>query len=122
VIDGDTIEIQDRIRLWGIDAPESDRLCRGDESELYRCGQKAAAALAGLFYMIPWPVICTPTNQEQYGRTVAVCTIGSPGLTLAYGSSRMDMRWTGRATLRAGTPTLSAAPKRPAGASGLAAS
>ncbi|WP_333924357.1 thermonuclease family protein [Bradyrhizobium sp. CCBAU 21362] len=50
VIDGDTIEIHGtRIRLWGIDAPEHDQLCRGDDSELYRCGQKAAAALAGLF-------------------------------------------------------------------------
>ena len=80
VIDGDTIEIHgQRIRLWGIDAPESDQLCRGDDSELYRCGQKAAAALAALFYAVPRPVICSPTGQDQYGRTVAVCHLGSPG-------------------------------------------
>jgi endonuclease YncB( thermonuclease family) len=43
VIDGDTLEIHGtRIRLWGIDAPESSQLCRGDDSIQYRCGAKAA--------------------------------------------------------------------------------
>jgi endonuclease YncB( thermonuclease family) len=37
VIDGDTIEIHGtRIRIFGIDAPESDQLCRNEESELYK--------------------------------------------------------------------------------------
>jgi len=31
IIGGDTLEIHGtRIRLWGIDAPESSQLCRGD--------------------------------------------------------------------------------------------
>ena len=43
VIDGDTIEIHGmRVRLWGIDAPESTQLCRGEDSLQYRCGAKAA--------------------------------------------------------------------------------
>jgi len=46
VIDGDTIEIHGtRIRIFGIDAPESDQLCRNEQSELYRCGQKASNAV-----------------------------------------------------------------------------
>jgi endonuclease YncB( thermonuclease family) len=46
VIDGDTIEIQgQRIRLHGIDAPESNQTCRRD-SEVWRCGQQASLALA----------------------------------------------------------------------------
>jgi endonuclease YncB( thermonuclease family) len=53
VIDGDTIEIHGtRIRLWGIDAPESTQLCRNDDSDLYQCGRSAANALAALFWNI----------------------------------------------------------------------
>ena len=43
VIDGHTLEIHGtRIRLWGVDAPESSQLCRGADSNLYRCGANAA--------------------------------------------------------------------------------
>jgi hypothetical protein len=42
-IDGDTLEIHGiRIRLWGVDAPESSQLCRGENSSQYRCGAQAA--------------------------------------------------------------------------------
>jgi len=54
VIDGDTLEIyRTRIRLWGIDAPESDQLCRGDDSLQYRCGQQAANDLDALSRVAP---------------------------------------------------------------------
>jgi endonuclease YncB( thermonuclease family) len=39
IIDGDTLEIHGaRIRLSGIDAPESSQLSRGDDSLQYQCG------------------------------------------------------------------------------------
>jgi hypothetical protein len=49
IIDGDTLEIHGtRIRLWGIDAPETHQFCRNEASEQYPCGQKAANDLDAL--------------------------------------------------------------------------
>ena len=46
VIDGDTIEVHgQRIRLHGIDAPESRQLCRLD-GQPWQCGKDAANILA----------------------------------------------------------------------------
>ena len=59
IIDGDTLEIHGtRIRLWGIDAPESSQLCRGADSNLYRCGANAANDLDT--FIARRPVSCTP--------------------------------------------------------------
>jgi endonuclease YncB( thermonuclease family) len=69
IIDGDTLEIHGtRIRLWGIDAPESTS-CRGDDSLQYRCGAKAANDLDA--FIGRRPVSCIPISLDQYGRTVA---------------------------------------------------
>ena len=80
IIDGDTLEIHGiRIRLWGIDAPESDQLCRNDDSEHYRCGQKAANDLDAL--IARRPVECVEVDHDRYKRTVAVCNVA--GIDLA---------------------------------------
>jgi endonuclease YncB( thermonuclease family) len=74
VIDGDTLEIHStRIRLWGIDAAESNQLCRDDESLQYQCGAKAANELDAFIALRP--VDCSPVSLDRYGRTVAVCSI-----------------------------------------------
>ena len=74
VIDGDTVEIHGtRIRLWGIDAPESSQLCRGEDSLQYRCGAKAANGLDA--FIARRPVSCIPISLDQYGRTVASCSV-----------------------------------------------
>src|ERR1700730_14360269 len=39
IVDRDTLEIHGtRVRLSGVDAPESSQLCRGEDSLAYRCG------------------------------------------------------------------------------------
>jgi endonuclease YncB( thermonuclease family) len=79
IIDGDTLEIRGtRIRLWGIDAPESNQLCRGDDSNQYRCGAKAANDLDS--FLNKRPIDCAPVSLDQYGRTVAVCSVDGVGL------------------------------------------
>jgi endonuclease YncB( thermonuclease family) len=73
VIDGDTIEIRGaRIRLSGIDAPESTQTCKNAEGKLYRCGQQAALKL-DTFIQDAQPVTCFPVDRDRYGRTVATC-------------------------------------------------
>jgi len=79
VVDGDTLEVHGmRIRLWGVDAPESSQLCRGADSNLYRCGAKAANDLDS--FVARRPVNCTPVAEDRYGRTVATCSVGGADL------------------------------------------
>lgn len=72
VVDGDTLELRgDRIRLHGVDAPESEQLCAGILGDLWRCGQQAALALADRIGRRP--VSCDVRDVDRYGRKVAVC-------------------------------------------------
>jgi endonuclease YncB( thermonuclease family) len=75
VVDGDTLEIHGtRIRLWGVDAPESSQLCRGEDSSQYRCGAKAATELDA--FIARRTVNCSLVNFDPYGRVVATCSLG----------------------------------------------
>ena len=79
IIDGDTLEIHGtRLRLWGIDAPESTQLCRGEDSLQYRCGAKAASDLD--VFIAGRPVSCTPVSLDQYERTVGTCSVAGVDL------------------------------------------
>jgi endonuclease YncB( thermonuclease family) len=75
VIDGDTIDIHGaRIRLFGIDAPESRQSCTDAEGKSYRCGRRAAFVLADEIRR--QTVSCRKRDIDRYGRTVAVCSAG----------------------------------------------
>src|SRR4249919_2235646 len=79
VIDGDTIEIHgQRIRLFGIDAPESSQLCIRASGERWRCGQQASFVLADRIGRAS--VNCRPRDLDRYGRVVAVCFKGNEDL------------------------------------------
>jgi endonuclease YncB( thermonuclease family) len=79
VTDGDTVVIHGtRIRLYGIDAPESAQACQDAAGKNYRCGQKAALALADRIGEAP--IACEPRDTDRYGRTVAVCRKGTEDL------------------------------------------
>ena len=90
-IDGDTIKIRGaKIRLHGIDAPESAQVCKAKEKS-YRCGTSATLALARR--IVGKSVSCDERDRDRYGRIVAVCHadgedlnawLVSEGLALAY--------------------------------------
>lgn len=78
VIDGDTLEIEgQRIRLFGIDAPEANQQCyRGAES--WACGQASADELRGLIGTSE--LTCSGHEVDQYGRLLAACTMAAMDL------------------------------------------
>src|SRR5688572_24336805 len=82
VIDGDSLEIRgQRIRLFGIDAPERDQDCRDAAGRTYACGREAARALTAAIG--GREVTCTPVDHDQYARDIAVCTTGGDDLSEA---------------------------------------
>ncbi len=73
VIDGDTLEVAgQRIRLHGIDAPESRQLCRRD-GERWWCGKDATSALKA--FLGSRPVSCKERDRDRYRRIVAKCSV-----------------------------------------------
>ena len=78
VVDGDTLELAgERVRLWGIDAPERSQTCRL-AAQAWRCGRSAADALGRL--LEGREVRCEPRDRDRYGRVVAVCTVNGSDL------------------------------------------
>ena len=74
VIDGDTIEVGSaRIRLFGVDAPESAQGCLAGSGR-WSCGEQATRALAGR--IDGRSVACEERDRDRYGRIVAVCRHG----------------------------------------------
>ncbi len=74
VIDGDTLDVGGtRVRLWGVDAPESAQKCLSGDGEVYPCGADAKAVLAAR--VAGQRVTCAQKDIDIYGRVVAVCRI-----------------------------------------------
>jgi endonuclease YncB( thermonuclease family) len=75
ISDGDTVQIGGtKVRLNGIDAPEAEQFCLNEKGKSWGCGQAARAALDKRAGRKTWT--CKPLEQDQYGRTVASCTVG----------------------------------------------
>ncbi len=71
VIDGDTIEIAgERIRLYGIDAPEMSQPCTRD-GRAWDCGRWATREVAAR--LRGQRLRCEGRGRDDYGRLLAVC-------------------------------------------------
>lgn len=97
VIDGDTIEIHGtRIRLHGIDAPESAQLCQRPDGVSWRCGQQAALALQD--YIGRRTVACVKRDTDRYGRIIGRCSVGGVDLNAWMVESGWAVAYRGYAT------------------------
>lgn len=75
VTDGDTLTIgSTKIRLHGIDAPESGQVCQTASGADYDCSGIATRALRAL--VKNQKTVCEAKDTDQYGRTVAICRVG----------------------------------------------
>jgi endonuclease YncB( thermonuclease family) len=72
IVDGDTVQIgATKIRLVGIDAPETDQLCLDKNGERWPCGVSARDELIRHAGSQPWS--CLVTGKDRYGRSLAKC-------------------------------------------------
>ena len=79
ILDGDTLEVGgQRLRLYGIEAPARDQVCRRAGQE-YACGKVARAVLWAL--VDGREVSCAPVAAaEADGTAAAICTAGDTSL------------------------------------------
>jgi len=72
IIDGDTLRIgKTKIRLLGIDTPETDQNCARRNGNSYRCGEVAANRLRELVGLEH--TRCEGQAHDRYGRLLATC-------------------------------------------------
>lgn len=75
VVDGDTLDVAGvRVRLEGIDAPETSQTCATSTGAAWDCGLVATRLLYDLTK--GRDVACEPRGRDKYGRTLGVCAVG----------------------------------------------
>jgi endonuclease YncB( thermonuclease family) len=75
IIDGDTVAINGiKIRLQGIDAPETEQFCLNDKSQPAECGKGVRDRLREKSADHPWT--CKVSGQDIYSRSLARCYVG----------------------------------------------
>lgn len=98
VIDGDTIEVANtRVRIHGIDAPETDQTCKTEQGITWKCGHWVGDQVTAMFG--GKQATCEAVTVDRYNRVVARCRVKgqdmgheivSAGLAFAYRKYAQD--------------------------------
>lgn len=74
IVDADTVYIgSNKIRLAGIDAPETDQICLGARGQNISCGVEAKKRLEEHSGGGAWQ--CQLSGKDRYGRNLGTCTV-----------------------------------------------
>jgi endonuclease YncB( thermonuclease family) len=74
IVDADTVDAGSvKIRLNGIDAPESDQRCLDAHGQIWSCGLEATAQLKAYSKERAWA--CVLTGQDRYRRSLGTCSV-----------------------------------------------
>ena len=81
VIDGDTVQFGEvRVRMEGIDAPQTDQLCLDGAGARWNCGVTARQQLKALAGKKSWR--CEVVRKSPFGRLVANCRADGQDIAL----------------------------------------
>ena len=74
IVDADTVYVgATKVRLNGVDAPETDQICLNSEGRDIACGIEAKNQLLKYSSDRPWR--CTLTGSDRYGRSLGTCFV-----------------------------------------------
>ncbi len=74
IVDADTIDAgTTKIRLIGIDAPETDQRCLDSRGQVWSCGLEATSKLQAYSRNRAW--VCGLSGLDRYGRHLGSCSI-----------------------------------------------
>lgn len=81
IVDGDTIRVDgERVRLWGMDAPERKQACQ-ISGQSVPIGQRATDTLRQI--LSNGSLRCDAKDRDRYGRTVSECWAGEVNVSEA---------------------------------------
>jgi endonuclease YncB( thermonuclease family) len=79
VVDGDTLVVgATKIRLEGIDAPETDQICLSAKGDHWTCGIEARERLQA--HIEGQVVVCLSNGTDVYQRSLATCSLKGENL------------------------------------------
>ena len=101
--DGDSIRFEkERIRLFGIDAPELEQTCKDKFNKPYACGEEAKFELNKYLFFagqLKLKIYCYYSERDKYNRILGECFVGKTkdlsinALMVLYGQAIAYLRY-----------------------------